>query len=105
MDFCSVLLQAAPAGGGFQIIFLLAIPLIMWFFFMKPQRDQQKKLEQFRQSLRDGDNVITNGGVYGRIKYIKGDKISVEIAKDVVVEVARYALNPVQEDAPTAEKK
>lgn len=100
----SVLLQAAPAGGFMNLLFPLLIVGVFFLLVWKPQRDQQKKLDAFRNSMNVGDKVLSNGGLYGKVKEIKGDIIAVEIAKDVVVEVSRFALNPVQEEAKDAKK-
>lgn len=46
-------------------IMLVAIFLIMWLFMIRPQRKQQKALEEMRRNLQKGDKVITAGGIYG----------------------------------------
>lgn len=99
MIMYSVLLQA-PVASSSAMNFLFPVILIAVFFFLiwKPQRDQQKKLDAFRNSLNVGDKVLSSGGIYGKVKEIKGDVVSVEVARDVVVDVARFSLNPVQEN-------
>lgn len=101
----SILLQSPAGGGVFNLVFFLILGLIFWFLVFKPQRDQQKKLESFRNSLSEGDTVLTNGGLYGKIKQINKDKILIEVAKDVVVTVNRYAINPIQEKEEAKDAK
>ena len=71
MNFMTIL-QAAPAAqGGSQWsmwIMLALIFVVMWFFMIRPQRKQQKELQNFRDSLKKGDKVVTIGGIYGTIK-------------------------------------
>ena len=67
------LLQAAqPQGGGASMWIMLAlIFVVMWFFMIRPQRKQQKELQNFRDSLKKGDKVVTVGGIYGTVCEIK----------------------------------
>ena len=66
-----MLLQAAPQGAAGSSasmwIMLILIFVVMWFFMIRPQRKQQKELQQFRSSLKKGDKVVTVGGIYGEI--------------------------------------
>ena len=68
------LLQAAqPAqGGGWTMwVMLILIFVIMWFFMIRPQRKQQKELENFRNALKKGDKVVTIGGIFGTVCEIR----------------------------------
>ena len=68
MNFNTIMLQAdAAQGGGGQWIFLIAIFVIFYFFMIRPQQQQQKKLREQRNSMQKGDNVITSGGLQGKI--------------------------------------
>lgn len=71
MFFDLVLLQepaAAPAGGGMsQWLFIILIIVVFYFFMIRPQQQQQKKLREQRNSMQEGDRVITTGGLYGKI--------------------------------------
>ena len=63
-------LQAsAPAQGQPSalptLIMFAAIILVMWLFMIRPQRKQQKELQNFRAGLKKGDKVVTVGGIYG----------------------------------------
>ena len=70
----NLLQTAAPAaqGGGLSMwIMLILIFVVMWFFMIRPQRKQQKELQNFRDSLKKGDKVVTVGGIYGTVDEIK----------------------------------
>ena len=79
MNILFTLLQAAPAAGAQQggassmsfWLMMIAIFGIMYFFMIRPQRKQQKELEQFRNALQKGDKVITAGGIYGTVDEVK----------------------------------
>ncbi len=87
-----VLLQAAAQGGGMSMIIMLLLMIIIFYFFMiRPQRKRQKEIEEFRNSLQVGSEVVTASGVYGKVKNLNEGEpyISIEIDKDVVIKVDR----------------
>ena len=92
------LMQAAPAaqtaqGGGWSMWIMLAlIFVIMWFFMIRPQRKQQKELENFRNALKKGDKVVTIGGIYGIVSEIKEDSVLIEVDNNVKIRVSKQAL-------------
>ena len=91
------LLQAAPAaqpqGGGWSMWIMLAlIFVVMWFFRIRPQRKQQKELQNFRDSLKKGDKVVTIGGIYGTVCEIKENNVLIEVDNNVKIRVSKNAL-------------
>ena len=90
------LLQAAPAaqqGGGLSMWIMLAlIFVVMWFFMIRPQRKQQKELQNFRDSLKKGDKVVTIGGIYGTVCEIKEGTVLIEVDNNVKIRVSKQAL-------------
>jgi len=88
-------MQAAPAaqGGGWQMwIMLILIFVVMWFFMIRPQRKQQKELENFRNALKKGDKIVTIGGIYGTVCEIKEDSVLIEVDNNVKIRVSKQAL-------------
>ena len=90
------LLQAAAAGqqgGGWSMWIMLAlIFVVMWFFMIRPQKKQQKELQNFRDSLKKGDKVVTIGGIYGTVAEIKEDSVLIEVDSNVKIRVSKQAL-------------
>ena len=91
------LLQAAqaaqPQGGGWSMWIMLAlIFVVMWLFMIRPQRKQQKELQNFRDSLKKGDKVVTVGGIYGTVDEIKDNSVLIMVDKDVKIRVSKQAL-------------
>ncbi len=72
-----------------MILMMVAIFAIMWFFMIRPQQKKQKEIQQFQNSLTEGTQVITGGGIYGTVKNIDLAKntVDVKIARDVVITV------------------
>ena len=93
----TILQAAAPAagqaGGGWQMWIMLALIFVgMWFFMIRPQRKQQKELQNFRDSLKKGDKVVTIGGIFGTVCEIKEDSVLIEVDNNVKIRVSKQAL-------------
>ena len=90
------ILQAAPAaqpGSQWSMWIMLAlIFVVMWFFMIRPQRKQQKELQNFRDSLKKGDKVVTIGGIFGTVCEIKEDSVLIEVDNNVKIRVSKQAL-------------
>ena len=82
---------AAPQqpSGASQIFMLLIIFGIMWFFMIRPQQKRAKETRQMQESLKKGDEVLTTGGIMGRIINLNEYAVEIEIAKNVLVRVQR----------------
>ena len=95
MNMFALLQAAAPAaqGGGWSMWIMLAlIFVVMWFFMIRPQRKQQKELQNFRDALKKGDKVVTIGGIYGTIAEVKEDSVLIEVDSNVKLRVSKQAL-------------
>ena len=90
----TLLQTAAQAqGSGLSMWIMLAlIFIVMWFFMIRPQRKQQKEMENFRNSLKNGDKVVTIGGIYGTIAEVKDNYVLLEVDKDVKIRVNKQAI-------------
>ena len=94
--------QAAQGGGGMSMILMMvAIFAIMYFFMIRPQQKRQKEVQNFQNSLTEGMQVMTGGGLYGTVKSIDllRGTVDVKIAHDVVVTVDK---NYVFKDAASS---
>lgn len=105
MNFLTFLqAQAAPAAGqqGGSYTFLIMIVLIfvvMWFFMIRPQQKKQKAVQKAREALKIGDQVITSGGVYGKIKEIGDVFMMVEVANGINIKIDKTSIFASASDA------
>ena len=77
-------------SGIGQFIPLILIFVIFYFFLIRPQQKKVKEHKAMVESLKKGDKVVTSGGITGTIsRVIDNDKVEVEIADNVSVEVVR----------------
>ena len=94
MNMFTILQAAQPAqgGGAMMWVMMALIFVVMWFFMIRPQRKQQKDLENFRNALKNGDKVVTIGGIYGTVCEVKDNYVLLEVDKDVKIRVSKQAL-------------
>lgn len=88
--------MAQPQPGFFarnsMWIMLLLIFGVMWLFMIRPQRKQQKEAENFRNSLRKGDKVVTIGGIFGEIVEVNETTALIKVDGDTKLRVSKNAL-------------
>ena len=88
--------QAAPAAGGGSMLSTLLLPVVfiavMYFLMIRPQMKRQKEHRAMLDKLERGDEVLTSGGLAGKVTDIGDTFVSVEIASGVQVRVQRGAI-------------
>lgn len=107
-SFISLQAAAAPAGGGYSgIIMIVVLIAIFYFMMIRPQQKKQKEIKNFREALKKGDNVITAGGIYGKIKEVNDNSFLVMISDGVTIRVDKNSIYPnaVDAQADTEAKK
>ena len=72
---------------GNQLFMFVIIIAIMYFLMIRPQRKRQKQIETFRRGLQPGMEVVTSGGIYGKIKEVDNGVVVLEVAHNVNVRV------------------
>lgn len=75
-----------------NILMIVALIAIFYFFMIAPQRKREKKINEFRKNLKKGDEVVTIGGIHGRIREIKEDSFVLEITDGVRITVDKNAI-------------
>ena len=91
----TILLQAQqqqPKSMWSSLIWIVALILIFWLFFIRPQSKRAKEAQRFRDELKKGDPVVTIGGFHGKITEVKEHTVMVSVAPDTVVEIEKSAL-------------
>ena len=85
---------AAPQGAGVEQLFIMvAIFAVFYFLLIRPQTKRAKEHRKMVSELAKGDEVVTNGGIYGKITKISDDNVEVEIADNMTVHMQRQAIS------------
>lgn len=101
---------AGTAGGGnaagswMSIIMIVAMLAILYFFMIRPQKKQEKQINEMRDNLQVGDEVTTIGGIIGQIVSIKDETVLIETGRDrVKIRFLRSAIRSVDVKAEDAD--
>lgn len=95
---------AAGAAGGMEDILMQMLPMVLifvafWFFLIRPQQKRQKEHIKMVEALTKGDEVLTAGGLSGRVESVEDQYMNVQIAsvddKPVVIRMQRMAVQMV----------
>lgn len=81
-----------PSPVFVQPLIFLAIGLIFYFIVFLPNKKRQKALQDMLNNLKNGDKVITSGGIFGVVAGIKDDRIQLKIADQVKIEISKNAI-------------
>jgi preprotein translocase subunit YajC len=99
-------LQAAaeqPGILGFLPVLVIVFG-IYYFIVILPTRKSQKKVQDMIDSLKVGDKVITNSGIYGTIAGLREDRIQLRVSENVKLEMARNSVSAFQNPDPEQTK-
>ncbi|HEX7878413.1 MAG TPA: preprotein translocase subunit YajC [Candidatus Eisenbacteria bacterium] len=94
------LMAPAPVGGEapnplIQMLPIVLIFVIFYFLLIRPQQAQQKKHQEMLKNVKKGDRIITSGGIYGRVVGVGDNDVTVQIAKDVEVQLQKGSITAV----------
>jgi preprotein translocase subunit YajC len=87
-------------GGLVQFLPFALIVGIFYFVILLPMKRRQKKVQEFQESLKAGDKVVTTGGIYGQITKVNDRSVQLQIADKVRIEVSRAAVGGYQGQEP-----
>jgi preprotein translocase subunit YajC len=105
LDARPVFAMALAEGGSplLQIVPFILILAIFYFIILLPSKRKQQKVQEFLENLKENDRVITTSGIYGQIARINGDKVQLQVADKVRIDVSKAAIGGYQGQPPVVE--
>lgn len=101
----AVLAEATGSGSPLGLLLPMGLLFVaMYFFMIAPQRKKEKELKKMLSELKNGDKVITIGGIFGTITAVKEDRFHVKIDESTRIEVLRSAIQSKQPSASEESK-
>ena len=96
--FFNLLTSDAAAAGGLggmsSILFLVIIFVVFYFFLIRPENERKKKLTEMRNNITIGDEIVTIGGIMGKVVQVTEDTITFETGEDRVrMQVTKWAIS------------
>lgn len=87
---------AATSGGGFlEFLPLIALLAVFYFLILRPQQKRTKEHKAMLEALQKGDEIITAGGVLGRVEKVGEEYVAVTVADGMVVQYQKFAIQTV----------
>ena len=107
-----IAMGATPDGSSpwLQLVPFVLVLGIFYFIILLPMKRKQAKVQEFLNTLKVGDRIITTGGIHGQVTRLSGDVIQIQIADKVRIDVSRAAIGghqgqpAVQEPAAATDK-
>ena len=96
--------QQGGMGAYSGILMMVLIFVVFYFFMIRPQTKRQKEIKAQREAMKQGDRVVTSGGIYGKIRDIKETTVTVEIADNVRITVDKNSVFATAADIPAETK-
>ncbi len=99
--------STAGMGGMSSILFLVVIFVVFYFFLIRPENKRKKKLNEMRSNISLGDEIVTIGGIMGKVVQVTEDTITFETGEDRVrMQVTKWAISSnVREEKQRAEQE
>jgi len=98
--------QQAPQGSGLLgLMPLVIIFVIFYFLLIRPQQKKTKEHQEMVNNLKAGDQVITNGGLHGKLTRVDDNTVMVEVADKVRLKLTRQSIAAKKEDGSPAKKE
>jgi len=95
--------EAAAAGSGSMITFLIPmalLALVFYFFIYRPQKKQEKEVADMRSSIELGDVIVTTGGIIGMVVKVKDDMLLIESSGSrTKLQIQKWAVHAIVEKA------
>jgi preprotein translocase subunit YajC len=102
-----LVLAMSGLGDAGQITAILPFVLILaifYFLILMPMQKRQKKVQEFQDSLKAGDKIVTTSGIYGQITKVNDKSVQLQIADKVRIEVARASVGGYQGQDPVVQE-
>ena len=103
-SFVMAMSGAAQQGGLLSFLPFAIILVIFYVLILMPMQRRQKKVQQFQESLKVGDKIVTTGGIYGLITRVNDSSVQLQIADKVRIEIARAAVGGYQGQEPVVQE-
>ena len=101
-----LVLAMTPPGQAQALTSFLPLALVVVIFYvliLLPMKRRQKKIQEFQDSLKVGDKIVTTGGIYGKVTRVTDKTLQVEIADRVRIEISKAAVAGYQGQEPVVQ--
>ena len=102
----NILTAEVATGMGSSALMLIIMLAVFYFLLIRPENKRKKEAEEMRSSVKNGDKIVTIGGIYGTVVNVKESKIVIETGADQVrIELEKWAISSNETAAEAAQAK
>lgn len=89
----------------YQFLPLLLLVFIMYFLLIRPQKRKEKQINAMRSSVKAGDDIVTIGGIYGKVTRVRDDVLTIQVGADKTkFEITRWAVSKIEESSTASSR-
>lgn len=89
-----------------QLVMIVGLFAIMYFLLIRPQKKQEKRIAEMRKNIKVGDDIITIGGICGKVVKVKEEKFTIQVGADKTkFDITKWAVSSVEKAAPESKKR
>ncbi len=94
LNFVLLMQPSGEQGGNpMQMLLFMGIIVVVFYFFMiRPQMKRRKEIQKFRNEMKQGDKIMTIGGIHGKVNAIKDNAIIIEVEGGMLLKVDKNAV-------------
>lgn len=90
----TILLQAQGGGSGYESLILFGgVALVFYFFMIRPQQKKQKQQKQFIEDIKKGDQIVTAGGIHGKVLSVDDATVVLEVDRGVKMTIEKSSIS------------
>ena len=89
----SILLQTSTGFGLENFLLIGGILVVFYFFMIRPQQKKQKDQKRFTESIKRGDQVVTVGGIHGRVSAIEDNTVLLDVEKGAKIRLDKSSIS------------
>jgi len=89
-----LLMQAQGEQGSptSMLVFMGILVFVFYFFMIRPQMKKRKEVQKFRSEMKQGDKIMTIGGIHGKVNAIKEDAVIIEVENGTLLKIDKNAI-------------
>ena len=82
-------------GSIMNYVFLGGMAVVFYFFIMRPQQKRQKEAKQLRENLKKGDEIVSSGGIVGKVVEVNNDQVIVDVDRGTKITFEKSSITSV----------
>ncbi len=93
LNFVLLMQPQGEEGNPYSMLIMMgALVIVFYFFMIRPQMKKRKEVQKFRTEMKQGDKIMTIGGIHGKVNAIKEDAVIIEVENGTLLKIDKNAI-------------